>query len=305
MTGDGDAGRVRALLVDAFTEEPTTGNGAGVVPDASGLAPDQMRRIAAELAQSETAFVLPSGSADRRVRYFTPTQEVDLCGHATVATHAHLWEDGVIGAGTHSLETAVGVLEIEVTEDGTVWMTQDAPEVHEVGLDYAEVGAALGVDPATLRDVGADLPLAVASTGLPFLVVPANFLDAVGSADPDMDAVETLCDRVDATGIYLFTFDALAAESTLHGRMFAPGAGVPEDPVTGTASGAVGAYLRRFDAFDSLPAEMVFEQGHYVDRPGHVHVQAREEIRVGGQAVTTLDGRLWVPEAEDDDIIEA
>jgi PhzF family phenazine biosynthesis protein len=296
---------VRTLLVDAFTDEPTRGNGAGVVPDAEGLSASQMQRIADELGQSETAFLLPSGSADRRVRYFTPEQEVDLCGHATVASHAHLHADGVIDTGTHSLETAVGTIEVFVESDGTVWMTQDAPAVEKVDLDYAEVGEALGVDPATLRDVGADLPLAVASTGLRFLVVPANFLDAVGNAAPETNAVTALCDRVDATGVYLFTFDALTAAATLHGRMFAPGTGVPEDPVTGTASGAVGAYLRRFEAFDSLPEEMVFEQGHYLDRDGRVHVRARNEIRVGGRAVTTLDGDLRVPSEEEDDIIEA
>ena len=296
---------VRTLLVDAFTDEPTRGNGAGVVPDAEGLSASQMQRIADELGQSETAFLLPSGSADRRVRYFTPEQEVDLCGHATVASHAHLHADGVIDTGTHSLETAAGTIEVSVESDGTVWMTQDAPAVEKVDLDYAEVGEALGVDPARLRDVGADLPLAVASTGLRFLVVPANFLDAVGNAAPEMNAVTTLCDRVDATGVYLFTFDALTAAATLHGRMFAPGTGVPEDPVTGTASGAVGAYLRRFEAFDSLPEEMVFEQGHYLDRDGRVHVRARNEIRVGGRAVTTLDGDLRVPSEEEDDIIEA
>jgi len=296
---------VRALLVDAFTEEPTRGNGAGVVPDAAGLSVHQMRRIADELAQSETAFLLPSGTADRRVRYFTPTQEVDLCGHATVASHAHLFADGAIDAGTHTLETAVGVIEVTVEDDGRVWMTQDAPTVERVELDYETVGAALGVDPATMRDVGADLPLAVASTGLRFLVVPVNFLAAVGDADPDLEAVEELCETVDATGVYVFSFDALSAEATLHGRMFAPGAGVPEDPVTGTASGAVGAYLRRFEAFDSLPAEMTFEQGHYLDRDGEVYVRAREEIHVGGHAVTTLDGDLRVPPDESEDIIEA
>ncbi|MFB6096787.1 MAG: PhzF family phenazine biosynthesis protein [Haloferacaceae archaeon] len=295
----------RALLVDAFTDEPMTGNAAGVVPDGDGLTTDQMQSIARELAVSETAFFVPSGEADRRVRYFTPTQEVDLCGHATVASHAHLYAEGVVDAGTHTLETNVGVLEIEIEDDGAVWMTQDAPTVREVDLDYDRAAAALGVDPATLRDVGADLPAAYASTGLPFLVVPVNFLESLGTADPDMGAIEDLAADYDATGVYAFTFDALEAESTLHGRMFAPGAGVPEDPVTGTASGACGAYLRHVGAFDTFPEEMVFEQGHFVDRPGHVRVRVAEEVRVGGRATTTLDGSLVVPEAEDDGIIEA
>src|SRR6056297_2229937 len=161
---------LRALQVDAFTDEPFAGNAAGVVPDADDLTESQMQAIADEMAVSETAFFRASDEADRRVRYFTPTTEVDLCGHATIASHAHLLEDGEIDPGTHSLETNVGVLEIEIEADGTVWMTQDRPEVREVDLDYERLGDALGIDHAAMEDVGADLPLAVVSTGLPFLV---------------------------------------------------------------------------------------------------------------------------------------
>ncbi|WP_327050841.1 PhzF family phenazine biosynthesis protein [Halomicrococcus gelatinilyticus] len=296
---------VRTLLVDAFTDEALAGNAAGVVPDADGLTEAQMQAVARELSVSETAFLTESDAADRRVRYFTPTTEVDLCGHATVAAHAHLLEDGVLDPGTHTLETNVGVLDVEVTDDGVVWMTQDDPDIERVDLDYDRVGDALGVDPAALRDVGADLPLAVASTGMPFLVVPVNFLEHVGGADPDVAAVEELCEAVDAVGVYAFSFDAIDRASTLHGRAFVPLAGVPEDPVTGTASGAVGAYVREFDAFDDFPEEMRFEQGHFVDRPGHVRVRVDETVRVGGRATTALDGRLVVPDPDDDDIVEA
>jgi len=295
----------QVFLVDAFTDEPLTGNAAGVVPEADRLDAEQMQAIAAELGASETAFFHPSGEADRRIRYFTPETEVDLCGHATVASHALLAEREEIEAGTHSLETNVGVLEIEVESDGTVWMTQDRPEVTRVDVAYERVADALGVDVAALEDVGADLPLARATTGLPFLVVPVNFLEHLSGMDPDMAAIEALSKELDTAGVYAFTFDALDMDSTLHGRMFAPKAGVPEDPVTGTASGATGAYLREVEAFDGeFPEEMVFEQGHFVDRPGHVRVRVAAEVRVGGRAVTALDGSLVVPESEDDDIIE-
>jgi PhzF family phenazine biosynthesis protein len=315
----------RALLVDAFTTEPLSGNAAGLVPDADGLADDQMGAIARELNASETAFLLESEEADRRIRYFTPSQEVDLCGHATVASHAWLAEEGAVDDGSHTLETNVGVLDVEV-DDGTVWMTQDTATVQEVDLDYGRVAGALGADRATLEDVGADMPLATASTGLGFLVVPVNFLEAISGLDPDVGAIAELTEELDVTGVYAFSFDALAAESTLHGRMFAPAAGVDEDPVTGTASGAVGAYLREVGAFDGgarsapehssgersdprdseLPEEMAFEQGHFVDRPGRVRVRARTDpVSVGGRAVTALDGSVVVPDAADDEIIEA
>ncbi|MFT4883797.1 MAG: trans-2,3-dihydro-3-hydroxyanthranilate isomerase [Natronomonas sp.] len=296
----------RTLLVDAFTDEPLSGNPAGLVPDADGLSEDAMGAIANELNASETAFLLPSDEADRRVRYFTPTQEVDLCGHATVASHAWLAEDGQLDDGTHTLETNVGVLDIEI-EDGTVWMTQDTADVNRVDLEYERVGAALGLDPATMTDIGADMPLATASTGLGFLMVPVNFLEAISGLDPDMGAIAELTEELGVTGIYAFTFDALDRDSTLHGRMFAPAAGIDEDPVTGTASGAAGAYLREFRAFDGeFPDEMVFEQGHFLDRPGKVRVRARSDpVAVGGRAVTAFDGSIVVPEFDEDDIIEA
>ena len=296
----------QALLVDAFTDEPMGGNPAGVVPDAAGLEDGQMQAIANELGASETAFLRPAEAADRRIRYFTPETEVDLCGHATIASHGLLAERGDIDPGEHALETNVGTLTVTVDDDGTVWMTQDRPEVRRVDLGYDRVADALGVDVAALTDVGADLPLARATTGLPFLVVPVNFLEHVGNLAPDTAAVEELTREVDATGVYAFSFDALEPGSTLHGRMFAPGAGVPEDPVTGTASGAVGAYLRDVGAFDGdLPEEMTFEQGHFVDRPGCVRVRVGAEVTVGGRSVTTLEGDLVVPPTEDDDIVEA
>ncbi|MFA1610165.1 PhzF family phenazine biosynthesis protein [Halobellus rubicundus] len=295
----------RALLVDAFADEPLAGNAAGVVPAAGDLSEEQMRAIARELAVSETAFLRPSTTADRRLRYFSPSQEVDLCGHATIATYAHLREAGEVEPGEHTVETNVGVLDVEVEADGTVWMSQDRPRVERVDVDYDRLGTALGIDPAALRDVGADAPVAVASTGLPFLIVPVNFLENLSRADPDPDAVETLTDEHDAAGVYAFTFDALEGDSTLHARAFAPSLGISEDPVTGTAAGACGAYLREVGAFDDFPDEMVFEQGHFLDRPGRIRVEAKTGVRVGGRGVTSFDGRLAVPDDEDDGIIEA
>lgn len=302
----------RCLLVDAFTDEPLSGNAAGVVPDANGLTETQMQAIARELSVSETAFIFASDQADRCVRYFTPTQEVDLCGHATIASHAHLFEDGVVDPGTHSLETNVGVLDIETAEDGTVWMTQREPSIEKLKIGSEELSAALGIGREAIEEIGEELPVARSSTGLAFLIVPVAFLSPLGAATPDMDAIEALSDRLDVAGIYAFTFDTLRADSTLHGRAFAPGSGIPEDPVTGTASGACGAYLERFGALDSFAEDLQFEQGHFVDRPGRVRVQIRTDdttggttVRVGGRAVTALDGSIAIPPLDADEIIEA
>jgi PhzF family phenazine biosynthesis protein len=291
-----------AFLVDAFTDDPTTGNPAGVVPDADGLADDQMQALANELGASETAFVTASEAADRGLRFFTPETEVDLCGHASVAAHALLFERGAIEAGDHTVETGAGVLDVSVEDDGTVWLTQNDPVVTDADADRDTVAAALGTDPETIENVG--LPIGRASTGLPYLVVPIEYFADLSGLDPDMAAIEALTDAHDVTGVYAFTFDTLEGESTLHGRMFAPGVGIEEDPVTGTASGAVGGYLDHHGAVEDTSA-MVFEQGHFLDRPGYVTVHVGARVRIAGRAVTTLEGSVVVPESDDEDIIEA
>lgn len=312
--------RTRGLLVDAFTDEAYAGNPAGVVPEAGELDAGQMQAIAAELGASETAFVMDSAKGDHRLRYFTPSTEVDLCGHATIASLVHLSNEGAIRPGDATVETNVGVLDVAVEDDGTAWMTQSQPAVRTVDPDTDRVAAALGMAPNAIESVRAELPLAVADTGLPFLVVPVGFLSDLGAASPDDEAVDSLATSVDAVGVYAFTFDTLEAASTVHGRAFVPGAGVPEDPVTGTASGAAAAYLRHVGAFegggtapgssdvsvpDKVPEEIVFEQGDFVDRPGRVRVRMGETIRVGGTATTVLDGELIVPEPNDEEILEA
>lgn len=296
---------VRALLVDAFTDEALTGNAAGVVPEADGVTEAQRQAIARELSVSETAFLADSDVADYRIQYFTPTQPVDLCGHATIGAFAGLASIGALEPGTVSIDTPVGPLEVEVQADGQVWMTQEDPTVRRVDLDRTRVADALGLSRSAVTDLESELPLAVSSTGLPWLLVPVAFLSQLGDADPDAAAITALAAEVDAVGIYPFTFDTLSGAAHVHARAFAPGAGVPEDPVTGTAAGATGGFLRHVGAFDGdLPDELVIEQGHYVDRPGRVRVRAGERIRVGGDGVVAMDGELTVPPIEDEEIVE-
>ena len=321
--------RVPVCVVDAFADEPLAGNPAGVVFDAESLDENQRQAIANELAVSETAFLEPADDADFRIQFFTPQQEVDLCGHATIGSLVAALETGRLTPGEALLETNVGELDVELEPDWTVWLDVDPPAIRSVDLEYDRVADTLGVNVAALEGMAADLPLAVASVGVDFLVVPISYLQDVARADPNPADVEELTESVDADGIHLITFDTLDPKSTVHGRVFAPGIGVPEDPVTGTACGSTAAYLVRYDAFqrtdptrigaeagerdtglgvaidDGDPTRLQFEQGHFVDRPGKVQVIVDGTVRIGGRAVVSMTGELWVPDDEDDEIIES
>jgi len=293
------------LLVDAFAAEPMAGTPTGVVLDAGELGDDQMAAIAGELGAGATAFVSASETADRRLRSVTTTGEVDWHDAATVAAHAALFERDGLAAGEYQVETVGRTRDVEVKPDGTVWVDQGRADIDTVDLDHGAVADALGIDVATLEDVGADMPMAVADTGEPWLLVPVNYFEHVSRVGPDVAAVATLCDQVDAVGLYVFTFDTIAGESTLHARAFRP-EGAGEDPVTATAAGACAAHVRREGALDDTVEQVVVEQGHFLDRPGTVRVDTDGlETWVGGRAVTTMDGSMTVPEATgDDDIIE-
>lgn len=294
------------LLVDGFTAEPMAGNPAGVVPDADGLADDQLAAIAAELGASATAFVFDSARADRRLRFFTPGGETDRSDHAAVAAFTTLFERGHLDAGEYEMETIGQTREVEITDDGTVWVEQGAARFEALSLDYDEVADTLGVDAATLQDIGADMPMVVADTGEPWLLVPINYFEHVSRIDPEFQAIGALCDRVEAAGLYAFTFDTVGGQSTLHGRGFVPSRGVGEEPVIGAAAGACAAFVRREGALDDTIEHVVVEGGHFLDRPGTVRVDTDGlEAWVGGRAVTTMDGSMTVPDADaDDDIIE-
>ncbi len=275
----------RVYIVDAFATQPFAGNPAGVIPEADGLPEETMQRIAAELHCSETAFVLESSAADLRVRFFSPVREVDLCGHATVATF-HVLNKTANVPDQLAMETRAGVLPIEIRGE-MVYMQQAQPSFRSVDIDRAAVASALGVDETAI----ADLPVEAASTGLWSLNVPLVSRTAMEHLYPDYDAIRDVCVNNDVGALFAFTFDTVDEENLVHGRCFAPCYSIDEDPVTGTANGALGAYLRRHDLLEAM--RYTAEQGYELGRPGVVHVDVSgSRVWVGGSAVTTVSGDL-------------
>ncbi|MHB9143957.1 MAG: PhzF family phenazine biosynthesis protein [Symbiobacteriia bacterium] len=319
--------------VDAFTTVPFTGNPAGVVPRADTITEDVMQRIAREMALSETAFVCRTTTpdADLRVRFFTPTQEIDLCGHATIATFFFLAQSGLIPEVTGKAldpdgitllrqETRAGLLPVRIQcragRVERVMMTQSRPLVLATDVKADDLATVLGLEPEDIRD--ANVPPQIIATGVPDLLVPLNGLDALRRCRPDMGRLQELMARHDLVSVHPFTLEAEAPDATAQGRDFAPAVGIPEEAATGTANGALGVYLvlNGLVRSDGDTVEMVMEQGHTMGRPSRIVVEvdqdlavlrrdggeprpgrwapaaAIREVRVGGQAVTVFQGTM-------------
>jgi trans-2,3-dihydro-3-hydroxyanthranilate isomerase len=281
----------RVLHVDAFASRPGMGNPAGVLLDAGGLSDSAMQAIARAVGFNETAFVLPSTRADLRLRYFTPGHEVDLCGHATVATFVLLHQRGRLpGAGFPrrlTLETAAGLLPVTLESDGAgplVVMEQAPARFVDWGGPRDGLARVLGVH---VDDLHPTLPIVSGSTGLWTLLVPVRGLDAIRRMIPRTADLPSVLPEMTGASIHPFCLETIDPAAHLHARHFSsPRSGTVEDPVTGTASGVLGVYHRERIAPDG-PAPLVIEQGQEIGRDGRVRVWAERRdgawrVRLGG-----------------------
>jgi len=295
---------------DVFTLQPFGGNPVAVVPDAEGLTDDELQQVAREMNLSETVFVFPPSdkAAVVRLRIFTPTQEIPFAGHPVLGTFFVLAELGLIRAKepvTRVLqECNIGLFPVELhSKDGQVVrvvMSQPKPEflgALEETEDLYKVASALGLAKYAITE--AKWPIEVVSTGLPVLIVPVRTLTAVRSIRPDASAIADVCRRFGANGIMVFTTVTVEPYATVHTRMFAPSIGILEDPATGSASGALGAYLVQNGVVEVGPTtEIIAEQGYEMDRPSRILVQVQsdddviQEVKVGGHCVMVIEGTL-------------
>jgi len=293
----------RIAYVDAFTREPLKGNPCAVLPEASGLTDEEMQAIARETNLSETSFVFPSTEADFRVRYFTPREEIPFAGHPTIATSYFLAQEGLIPLQEPStiiqLEFKVGVLPVELfVQEGRVHrivMTQKKPTFGPT-FSREEVSRCFNLTPSDLRTEC--LPQVV-STGLPFLIVPVEDLSILEKVQMNRDALSRLCQKAEVSDAFMFCLGGFEPPSDTHARLFDP-FGASEDPFTGSASGAMGAYIFRYE----LKSKKILqaEQGHFIKRPGYATIELVglpndiETVKVGGEAVKTIEGTICLRE---------
>ncbi|MFJ9853030.1 PhzF family phenazine biosynthesis protein [Streptomyces sp. NPDC101150] len=265
------------LRYTAFSTSPEGGNPAGVVLDATGLDDAAQLAIAAGLGYSETAFLTPppeglGGEPGRAftIRYFSPLAEVAFCGHATVATAVALAER--IGPGDLVFATQAGPVPVTVREEsGVLQATLTSVEPHVKDVTDADLTEALDALDWPDSDLDAALPPRIAFAGNNHLVLAAATRDRLAKLDYDFDRLAALMHRLDLTTLQLVWRES---ESVFHVRDPFPVGGVIEDPATGAAAAAFGAYARELGLVEE-PATLTLHQGHDLGRPGLLTVELR------------------------------
>ena len=271
--------------VDAFTDVPLGGNPAGVALFQDKL-PDEaeMRRVAAQVGYSETAFLRRIAPDRFEVRYFTPVEEVALCGHATVGSFSLLLQKELIEGGrTYIAQTGAGDIRVDIAA-GLVWLDMAVPK--ELGqLSDADASALLSMYGLEEGAFGTLHP-AMVDTGLPDIMMPLANPALLAALKPDMEAISALSKRLNVTGVHAF---ALASDG-VHCRNFAPLYGIDEESATGTSNGALTYYLYRRGLVQP-DATNLFIQGEAMGKPSKIYSRlsvSRDgsvSIRVGGSAV--------------------
>jgi trans-2,3-dihydro-3-hydroxyanthranilate isomerase len=294
--------------LDVFTDQAFAGNPLAVFPEAENLSDEEMQRIAREMNLSETVFVLPSEKALRRLRIFTPTQELPLAGHPVVGTWNLLASLGITpqtddGAVEIEQELKLGVLPVEVSfrenKPHRVTMTQGKFEAGAIVSDAAEIrklAAGLGLEISDLA-LSDRLPIQVSSTGIKALDVPVASLAALGRCRINPSLLSEVYLAYGAIGCYAFTFETKEETSRVHARFFAPDDNIPEDAATGSAAGSLSGYLIYHGAIETN--RFVIEQGDFMKRPSRIFAEVTgekgkiETVRIGGGSVVVAKGEVF------------
>lgn len=291
--------KIRVYEVHAFTQDGQGGNAAGVVilSEETQLTDQQMLEVAARMGFSETAFVSESDTADFKVRFFTPSDEVDLCGHATIAVFSLLQQLGRLnGRRDFVQETKAGLLRIKADAD-EILMAQATPDFGPI-LEPEEIFWSLGLS----EDVqAAGLPVQIVSTGLKDILVPVASLKALKEMQPDFEDIRQISEAHGVTGYHCFTLEAGTSSGnpqqpsvTAWCRNFAPLFGIDEESATGTSNGALAAYLSAYGAVREN--DMRFVQGMWMNKPSLIKARTVWSGTAGKADGDILETRGLVPD---------
>jgi len=288
-------------LVDAFADEPTGGRPVAVVPGEVPT-PRQRAAIASEFGTSGVITV------DESLTY-TDCDGSQAVVSAAVAGFVGLQATGELQAGSHEL-TVDGPVSpadpflVDLESDGRARVEVGNQSPERAAVEPERIARTLGIDPAALRDVGADLPVSHVEAFGGTLLAPVNFLQHLTGGEPDQAGLADLLADVGAKRLCAFTFDTLGAETDVHARVYDPLARGNERPASGVAAAACAATLADHQAFDGDREQIRVESGHRQNRPATVTTTLEAAPSVGGAALGVLQGTLTLPPEEDEEIIE-
>ena len=269
---------VDVYVAAAFSKDDKGGNKAGVVLGRSELTSVQKAAIAKEMGYSETAFVLDSDKADFKLQYFTPTEEVPLCGHATIAAFSTLKLLNMLDKTDCTIETETVTLNIHIKDDGLILMEQNCPAYLEV-LDSDIFTGCIEKGFIDHR-----FPIQIVSTGLNDIMLPVDSAEHLEQLSPDFEMIANMSKEKEVVGVHAFTM-IKESDVTAICRNFAPLYGIDEESATGTASCALACYL--FKYYKHQP-QYIFEQGHNMGEISRIvvnlsyHENVIDSVFVGG-----------------------
>lgn len=281
-------------VIDAFTEHRFGGNPAGVVIH-ENLDEAYMQKFAAEMRFSETAFIRRISSELFEVKFFTPTTQVELCGHATIASFTALLDNQDIENNhTYMMRTLAGTLPVEV-KDSFIMMEQNGPKLGQVFDQYEELSRLFHMDKSLIGCEKLNLVPQAASTGLWDLMLPVKTKDALYALDPDFSALAEYTMKHDLGGVHAFTLDT--DEGVAESRNFCPLYGIDEESATGTSTGALTYYLYKNGVLHEFNQTYCFLQGYSMGRPSMITTKLIDEqqprVKVGGKAVILTKGKIY------------
>lgn len=278
--------KVKTYILNSFGKSVDGGNPAGVVLEADNLSEKEMKKIASIIGLSETAFVMKSKMADVKVRFFTPVEEVDICGHATIATFSLLANKGIIESGEYTQETKAGILKVNVNEDLSIMMNQNKPIYGEV-LDRELIAETLNISKESFIE---NFPIQIVSTGLKDIMIPVKSIEILNNIKPNFDAISKVSEKYNVVGYHIFTLETIE-NSVAQCRNLAPLYGIDEESATGTSNGALACYLFKYGKVSSCKQiNMTMEQGYSMNKPSKINVELKVknneviDIKVGGSA---------------------
>ncbi|CAM1369088.1 Uncharacterized isomerase CA_C3446 [Tenacibaculum litoreum] len=290
--------------IDVFTTEKFKGNPAGVVVNADGLSDTEMQLIARELNNSETAFILSSNSKDYDgiIRYFTPTTEVPICGHATIAAIYVKALEEQLNSCVLNMKTSIGILPIEVVKNNSNYQIIMTQGKFELSPEFDATTTKKLLNALGLQNSDRDkrYPIQIASTGHSKVMIGIKSNEKLNQLVPNMDALKTLSKQINCNGYFVFTLNTDSENTLTNGRMFAPAIGIQEDPVTGNANGPLGGYLvqNKIIDFNGSIFEFTGRQGEKMQRSGNIFVRVETtkniptKIQIKGSAVPVFRTKI-------------